>query len=83
MTTIQINEDESKVQEFLDLAIKKFNFNITVLENSNIKTKVKENKWKEFAKRMSGLTNPKITKHLKNVRADMRENFELRNLSDN
>lgn len=83
MTTIQINEDESKVQEFLDLAIKKFNFNITVLENSNIKTKVKENKWKEFAKRMSGLTNPKITKHLENVRADMRENFELRNLSDN
>lgn len=81
MTTIQINEEQSKVQEFLDLAVKKFNFNIIVLENSSIKTKTKTSKWGEFAKRMSGLTNPQITKHLENVREDMRENFELRDLS--
>lgn len=80
MTIVQINEEQSKVQEFLDLA-EKFNFNITVLDDSSVKTKAKKNKWAEFAQNMSGLTNPQITKHLENAREDMRENFELRNLS--
>lgn len=81
MTTIQIHEEQSNVQEFLDLAVKKFNLNITILDNPNIKIKPKKGKWAEFAEKMSGLTNPKITEHIANTKNNMKESFELRNLA--
>lgn len=71
MTTIQINEEQSRVQEFLDLAIKKFNFNITVLDT----TKSKNGKWGEFADKMDGVFTPNIIKHIKESKNKARENF--------
>lgn len=75
MTTIQIHEEQSKVQEFLDLAVKKFNLNITVLDNPNIKIKPKKGKWAEFADEMDGVFTPDIIKHINKSKSKARENF--------
>lgn len=75
VTAIQINEEQSRVQEFLDLVVKKFNFNITVLENSSIKTKAKKSKWEEFANEMDGIFTPNIVQHINKSKNEARENF--------
>ena len=47
------------------------------MNNSKIRT---IGKWPKFAERMSGLTSPKITKHIENTTKDMRSNFKVRKL---
>lgn len=75
MITIQIDEEQSKVQEFLDLAIKKFNFNITVLDTSSIKTKSKKGKWGQIADEMDGMFTQNIVNHINKSKNEARENF--------
>ena len=53
------------------------------LENDFISkpTKRKKGKWGNFADRMSGLTTPEITEHIKNTSKEMKNSFEFRDLT--
>lgn len=57
---------------------------VSFLENDFIlsKKETKNNKWGNFAKRMSGLTTPEITEHIVNSKEE-RANFDFRNLGIN
>lgn len=80
MTTIQIDEDSKRVQQFLDLAKKKFHFNVRIIETSTIQEKNEKTKWGEFAEKMSGLLTPETAEHIRASSKEIRDNFELRTL---
>ena len=48
-----------------------------------VPNKSKKGKWGNFADRMSGLTSPEITEHIKKTTKEMRNSFEFRDLTPN
>ena len=69
-----VDEIKSMIVDFLKNQVK--------VETPQKTTKPK-GKWGAFADRMSGLTTPEITEHIKKTSLDMRDGFELRDLNMN
>lgn len=76
MTTLQIDtNDQSVINEFINLAKQKFNFKVKVVDNTNEAKSLKsQTKWSEFADKMDGLFTPDIVEHINHSREEAREN---------
>lgn len=81
MTTLQIDSNDSNVIEaLLDVARKKFNLNIKVInESQNIEPP--KNKWAKVADEMRGTMSPETVQYLQECSREVRENFELRDIT--
>jgi len=79
MTTITVEASNFKIiEEIKQLLKNKFGNKVVIEENKQIREKWK---WANFADRMSGLTTPEITEHIKKSSKEVRENFQFRNLT--
>ncbi|MGM0534152.1 MAG: hypothetical protein ACQERK_06645 [Campylobacterota bacterium] len=77
MTTIQLNEDKNRVQEFLDLA-KKLHFNFKIIDDSIASNKKQKSKWANVANEMSGTMSSDTARYMQECSKEFREGFELR-----
>jgi len=77
MTTIQLNEDKNKVQEFLDLA-KKLHMNFTIIEDKQESSNKNKSKWAKVAEEMSGTMSPETAQYMQQCSKEFRKGFELR-----
>ena len=79
---MQINTDDTNIIQEIKNFIAQRHFDVQIDVNTTTETTQTDNsKWGDFAKRMSGLTTPKITQHIENTSRQMREDFALRDLN--
>ena len=88
MTTLQIkSDDQNAINQLVEIAKKQFHLKIEIVDNVQIikkppKSKPK-GKWAKVADEMRGVLSKDTAEYLKECSKEIRDGFELRDLSVN